>query len=239
MQNTNTFCDIADRKKKIHKAFTLVEMLIVLVIFWILSLVMFRTYTKISDISFRTQREKNLNQELVYVGQVLQNLSDDYRVDMQRYAPDLDSSDPDFDLVSTQWIVDVLYLTGKNIDTEYQNVSLYSAWNCVSDPLAIVHQSTQEWCWLEMKAVSRADQTTQTVALTHTGKILFTPVKFKVIPYASPEEYYAWTMCNLWSVAACIWSPWFRILTTAYIPYYRSDKWLNNVRVVVQNFFNT
>lgn len=68
------------------RGFTLVEILIVLVICGILFGVLFRTYGKITDIAFKTEREKNMNQELIYVSQVLQNISDEYVVDIDKYG---------------------------------------------------------------------------------------------------------------------------------------------------------
>lgn len=174
----------------------------------------------------------------MYIGQVMQSLSDDYTIDFEKYK---------WKLANSYWITDTLHLTGKNETTEYQNISISLAGTCPETPKRIIEHKNQQWCWIEMQATPRngwnSSNNMQTVALTNTGKILFTPVKFKIIPYAEPEKYYNWdTTCegvNPWeSIAKCIGSNGFRMLTTAYIPYYRDDKWVNKVKVVVQNFFN-
>ncbi len=234
-----------ERKKRINKAFTLMEMLIVLVIFGILSAVMFRTYNKISEISFRTQREKNLNQEIVYLSQVLQNLSDDYTIDYAKYNQ---GGADNINLIKKKWITPILHLKAKKEDSKYETIALSSQWNCPAEPTAITNSNNQEWCRIAMKVKPKEMwKTEETVALTDTKKVLFTPVQFKVIPYAPQEDFYKWdgepgkATCKdeekNW-VAKCIASNGFWILTTAYIPYYREDKWINKVKVVVQNFFN-
>ncbi len=232
--------------QKYKKAFTLVEILIVLVICWLLFAILFRTYGKITDIAFKTEREKNMNQELVYLSQVLQNLSDDYTIDYAKYTQKntwefaLQRDDVSTNLVKSTWITSILYLTGKHEHTQYQDIALYSAGECLTEPIALSQTETKQWCRLEMQITPRwrkmATAKPQKVALTDTGKVVFTKVYFKIIPYATPENFYNGNTQE--NIAKYIASNGFWILTTAYIPYYRADKWVNKSKILIQNFFN-
>ena len=57
-----------------RKAFTLVEILIVLVIFWMLSGIMLKTYSTISQVSFRIGQDKELAKESLILSQVLDKI---------------------------------------------------------------------------------------------------------------------------------------------------------------------
>lgn len=226
------------------RGFTLVEILIVLVICGILFGVLFRTYGKITDIAFKTEREKNMNQELIYVSQVLQNISDEYVVDIDKYG---------WTLIKTKGFTEKLYFTGKNEWTKYETISFSSTGNCLEQPLWIAYQKKDwkenwekdsSWCWLNMQIKERNASTTsfQNIALTNTGKVLFTKIKFKVIPYNTPESYYENPKSCIRedekSIAKCIASKWFWMISTIYAPLYREDKRVNNVKMPLQLFFN-
>lgn len=236
-----------------RKGFTLVEILIVLVICGILFGVLFRTYGKITDIAFKTEREKNMNQELVYVSQVFQNISDEYTIDIDKYYNNKDKKNKT--LIQTKWLTETLYFTGRNINTKYESIAFSSTGNCLEQPLWIAYQKKDwkedtSWCWLNMQVKEREDGSTiQNIALTNTGKVLFTTIKFKIIPYNTPEKYYEAESSNsspnkckyaVWkeSVAKCIASKGFWLITTAYAPLYREDKRVNNVKMPLQLFFN-
>jgi len=78
-------------KKDIYhtKAFTLIEMLIVIVIIGILSILLFRTLADLTRISGRIQFEKILSQNLMNVHTVTSYISERYpHIDMTRYTPD-------------------------------------------------------------------------------------------------------------------------------------------------------
>jgi type II secretory pathway pseudopilin PulG len=70
---------------KISKWFTLIETLIVVVIIWILAVILMKTYTFVSEISFRIQQEKNVTQETLFLSQIIQNLSDKNSIDYDKY----------------------------------------------------------------------------------------------------------------------------------------------------------
>jgi prepilin-type N-terminal cleavage/methylation domain-containing protein len=78
-------------KKDIYhkKAFTLIEMLIVIVIIGILSILLFRTLADLTRISGRIQFEKILSQNLMNVHTVTSYISERYpHIDMEKYKPD-------------------------------------------------------------------------------------------------------------------------------------------------------
>ena len=69
-------------KKKNLQAFTLIEVLISLVIISILVGIVFAMYTSIIKLSVRMEQEKNLNNELLFATQTIQNIVDNYDLDL-------------------------------------------------------------------------------------------------------------------------------------------------------------
>ncbi len=67
------------------KAFTLLEVLISLVIISLLVGIIFGIYTSILKLSVRIEQEKNLNNELLFASQTIQNLVDNYDLDLDAY----------------------------------------------------------------------------------------------------------------------------------------------------------
>ena len=77
-----------------NKAFTLVEILIVVWLFWLLSGIILQTYTTISRISYRIQQEKEIAKEALVLTQVLENLAQTTTIDYSKYSySDLQSSE--------------------------------------------------------------------------------------------------------------------------------------------------
>ncbi|MBO4516468.1 type II secretion system protein [bacterium] len=72
------------------KAFTLIELLIVITILGILTLVLFSAYNKISEISFRVEQERKVNEELLFLSEVLQNFANRNSIDFDKYTGDFD-----------------------------------------------------------------------------------------------------------------------------------------------------
>ena len=75
-----------------NKAFTLVEILIVVWLFWLLSGIILQTYTTISRISYRIQQEKEIAKEALVLTQVLENLAQTTTIDFSKHL-NLQSSD--------------------------------------------------------------------------------------------------------------------------------------------------
>lgn len=69
--------------------FTLIEVMIVLVIVSMLSIVLFRTYSTVSEIAFRLQQEKYVMQDALSLSQILQNIADTSKIDYNRYGSQL------------------------------------------------------------------------------------------------------------------------------------------------------
>ena len=85
--------------------------------------IIIKTYTTISQVSFRLQQEKEIAKEALVLSQVLDNLAQSTTIDYDQYKSS------DLDLVATNGIVDSLYLKGDNGD-EYQISSINT---CLTD----------------------------------------------------------------------------------------------------------
>ncbi len=64
--------------------FTLIELLITISMIGVLTVILFRTYNTISLISFRTQQEKKIQQELIWTNQTLQNIADNHSLNFDQ-----------------------------------------------------------------------------------------------------------------------------------------------------------
>ncbi|MDR0282786.1 MAG: prepilin-type N-terminal cleavage/methylation domain-containing protein [Candidatus Peribacteria bacterium] len=71
------------------KAFTLIEIIIVLIIIGILSLVLTQAYITITKLSFTIEQEKNLTEESLMITQILQSISDTATIDYDEYNGEL------------------------------------------------------------------------------------------------------------------------------------------------------
>jgi len=70
---------------KIRKAFTLLELIIVMAILGILFVLLLRTYNRIGTMVFRVQQEKEVAQEILQISQLIQNYSDRNTIDYVEY----------------------------------------------------------------------------------------------------------------------------------------------------------
>lgn len=196
--------------------FTLVEIIVVLVIIWLLSVVLMKTYTFISQIAFRIQQEKYINKEILFISQSIQNFSDRNKIDYLRY---------NWSLTWKYWITEKLYLSWQD-----WIISIYSTWNCI-DPWETI--STLTWwykCYLEI------ENNWNKIAITNTNDIYLTKTFFKIIPYDSTENYLNSTTC--WNYITCIHKPWFFIISKAYSPRYNQERY-NKIQINIQQFFNS
>jgi prepilin-type N-terminal cleavage/methylation domain-containing protein len=71
------------RKGQIKKAFTLIEIVIVLVITAILIGILFKVYTTTADIAMRVKYQKQLGMSLVTTQTIIQNITDTHTVDYE------------------------------------------------------------------------------------------------------------------------------------------------------------
>ena len=211
--------------------FTLAEILIVVILFWMLAGIIIKTYTTISQVSFRLQQEKEIAKEALVLSQVLDNLAQSTTIDYERYKSS------DLDLVATNGIVDTLYLSGDN--GKYQILSSDSCKeeDKITEKLENLDQSTeqsenQKNCQL-LLTTTIGDQTTENSLLD--GKnFKLSKMQFKIIPFIWKED----LKKNLASETPKDWKPAFWILGTLYSHYYNPNKWTNNISLPLQFFFS-
>lgn len=217
--NKNLYLVIGPYMKK--KWFTLLELLIVMAILGILFVMLLKTYNRISTMVFRVQQEKEVTQEILQVSQIVQNLADRNAIDYSKYT--IESSW--VTLVINKWITDVLYLSW--LDGE---VVLYTTGDCIDPGVEYVFTGAWSWCSLY------ADVWGKTRELINTKKVLFSKVIFKIIPFASEQQYIDTENLCEGSYLTCLNSPGFWMIFTAYSVNYWTQ-WATHVRVPFQQFF--
>lgn len=198
------------------KAFTLIELLIVICILGIFSVVLFRTYKTISDISFRVEQQKTVNEEFLFVSEILQNFANRNSIDFEKYNDSLSN---------TTWFTETLYLSWEDWKLE-----IYSSGNCVDFSQTPDFSTLKSWCSLFLKTWAGADP----IKLT-SDSVYFSKAKFKIIPYS--DSYFGWTECKT-NYFACINDDWFWLFVDIYPKHYSEDFWANDIHLLVQHFFN-
>lgn len=194
--------------------------MIVLVIVSMLSIVLFRVYSSVSEIAFRLQQEKYVMQDSLAFSQILQNFADTAKIDYPRYGTTIRS---------TSGLTDTLYLH----DAEW-SFSIFSTWNCVSPAITITGftvQQRQNPCHL---ALLRSWSTL--LSLSDTGHVFVSRVMFKIIPFEDPDLILSWTQSTTTPVFLRIHQPGFWLFMRAYSPRFWSE-WIRNVSLSLQQFF--
>lgn len=201
------------------KAFTLMELLIVMVIMAVFSWVLFKTFNTISEISFRVEQQKKVNEELLFVSEILQNYANRNSIDFEQYGENLND---------TYWFTNILYLSGED-----WRFHIFSSGECVDfsevpDPLEL-----RSGCALYVQS---DEEGSPLVKLTD-DSAYFTRAKFKIIPYS--DKYFSddFSQCKT-NYFACVNDVWFWLFTDVYPKLYSDTKWANNVHLLVQQFFN-
>jgi len=202
--------------------FTLLELIIVMAILGILFVMLLNTYNRISTMVFRVQQEKEVTQEILQISQIIQNFSDRNTIDYTKYSGTGSLSS----LVSTQWITDVLYLSGQDGE-----ISFFASGGCVDPAVEYSLTWTASGCSLYM--MSNGKQ----IELINTKKIAISKVIFKIIPFASQQQYLdSDSLCQTWNYLHCINTPWFRMIFKAYsINYWK--QFATHVVIPFQQFF--
>lgn len=202
------------------KWFTLAELLVVLVIIWILSTILIRTYLTVANISFRAQQQKNLTQDILYFSQTLQNFADRNTLDYERYEKDT--------LYNNQWFTDTLYLTWSD-----WSLAIYTSGNCMDSTTKVVDLISIASWWCSVYV----NKNGEILQLTSPFKVYVTKLMFKIIPYYSMSQY-MWSGSSSCAThtLACISSPGFWLFGTAYAPQYSLD-WHKNISLPLQEFF--
>ncbi len=208
---------------KIKKAFTLVEILMVTLILGILVWVLFKVYVTMSQISFRVEQQKIVNQELLFVSEVLQNFANRNNIDYNKYGTGL---------VDTDGMSDVLYLTWEDGE-----MSIYSSGNCVSINEEVLQENLNSGCNLILQRWWDNIDDIKIIKLTN-DLVYTTQVLFKVVPFV-PEDVYIddIDLCDS-NYLACIYDPGFWIMMKMYNRWYNQNVWANEISIHVHQFFN-
>ena len=214
--------------------FTLAEILIVVILFWMLAGIIIKTYTTISQVSFRLQQEKEIAKEALVLSQVLDNLAQSTTIDYDQYKSS------DLDLVATNGIVDTLYLSGD--DGKYQISSINTCLSAQelyeqaekSDPKT-EHQKEEVPCQL---LLTSSNQDWETTHLLLDGKnFKLSKMQFKIMPFIWKAKLKEKLETDA-SDTPKDWKPAFWILGTLYSHYYNPNKWTNNISLPLQFFFS-
>ena len=217
--------------------FTLAEILIVVILFWMLAGIIMKTYTTISQVSFRIQQEKEIAKEALVLSQVLDNLAQSTTIDYEKYKSS------DLDLVATNGIVDTLYLRG---DTGKYQISSINT--CLTDQEfdeqaeksepKTENQKEETPCQLSFTGTT---QNWETNHLLLDGKnFKLSKMQFKIIPFiwkSALKEKLQSENPDLNKLPQD-WKPAFWILGTLYSNYYNPQKRTNNISLPLQLFFS-
>lgn len=199
------------------KAFTLVEIIMVVLIVGVLAWILFKTYITMSEISFRVEQQKVVNQELLLLSETLQNLANRNEIDYQKYHRDLVDSDG---------ISEVLYM-----EWEDGNISIYSSGDCLDVGEHIESENVENGCSLVL------DRWWKTIRLT-SDLVYVSKPSFKIIPFQNTENYIDdMTLCES-NYLACVSDPGFWFTARFYNKWYDKNNRTNNVSMFVQEFFN-
>lgn len=215
--------------------FTLAEILIVVILFWMLAGIIIKTYTTISQVSFRLQQEKEIAKEALVLSQVLDNLAQSTTIDYDQYKSS--------DLVANNGIVDTLYLSGDN--GKYQIFSSDSCKegdkitekpeNSENSDQSTEQSENQKNCQL-LLTTTIGDQTTKNSLLD--GKnFKLSKMQFKIIPFIWKAKLKEKLETDA-SDTPQDWKPAFWILGTLYSNYYNPQKRTNNISLPLQLFFS-
>lgn len=211
--------------------FTLAEILIVVILFWMLAGIIIKTYTTISQVSFRLQQEKEIAKEALVLSQVLDNLAQSTTIDYGKYQSS--------DLVANNGVVDTLYLSGD--DGKYQISSINTCLSAQelyeqaekSDPKT-ENQKEETPCQLSLTTT----QDWKTTHLLLDGKnFKLSKMQFKIIPFIWKAKLKEKLETDA-SETPKDWKPAFWILGTLYSHFYNPNKWTNNISLPLQFFFS-
>lgn len=209
---------------KSKRWFTLIELVIVMAILGILFVLLLRTYNRISTMVFRVQQEKEVAQEVLQISQIVQNLADRNTIDYSKYAADISGEN----LTATKWITSMLYLSGSDGE-----VKIYTQGEWCIDPALEYTLTGSSWSGCSLYAEIWWQQRN----LVNTKKVFITKAVFKVIPFASEEQYLADdSLCEGGNYLACFNAPWFRMIFKIYSANYGRQR-ATHVVIPFQQFF--
>lgn len=174
-----------------NKAFTLVEILIVVWLFWLLSGIILQTYTTISRISYRIQQEKEIAKEALVFTQVLENLAQTTTINDSEYKyPKLQTS---------EGMVSELHLK----DEKNQGITIKTDGACFQ--ASELREQKENWSSseLELLPVEKGEtlktirnsncklileKNWETITLLDSKKFNISQAQFKIIPFISNQD---------------------------------------------------
>ena len=176
-----------------NKAFTLVEILIVVWLFWLLSGIILQTYTTISRISYRIQQEKEIAKEALVLTQVLENLAQTTTIDYSKH--------PYWDLQASEGMVSELHLK----DEKNQGISIKTDGTCFQASELREQKQKENWpsSELELLPVENEEilktirnsncklilgKNWETITLLDSKKFNISQAHFKIIPFISNQD---------------------------------------------------
>ena len=168
-----------------NKAFTLVEILIVVWLFWLLSGIILQTYTTISRISYRIQQEKEIAKEALVLTQVLENLAQTTTINDSKYRYS--------DLQSSGGMVSELHLKDEN----NQGITINTTGTCFQAS-ELREQKQLELLPVEneetLKTIRNSncklilEKNWETITLLDSKKFNISQAQFKIIPFISNQD---------------------------------------------------
>ena len=174
-----------------NKAFTLVEILIVVWLFWLLSGIILQTYTTISRISYRIQQEKEIAKEALVLTQVLENLAKTTTINDSKYRYS--------DLQSSGGMVSELHLK----DEKNQGITINTTGDCFQ--ASKLRKEKENWSSSEFELLPEENEETlktirnsncklileknrEEITLLDSKKFNISQAQFKIIPFISNQE---------------------------------------------------
>ena len=166
-----------------NKAFTLVEILIVVWLFWLLSGIILQTYTTISRISYRIQQEKEIAKEALVLTQVLENLAQTTTINDSKYRYS--------DLQSSGGMVSELHLK----DEKNQGITINTTGACFQ--ATQLREQKENWSSSEeetLKTIRNSNcklilkKNREEITLLDSKKFNISQAQFKIIPFISNQD---------------------------------------------------
>ena len=177
-----------------NKAFTLVEILIVVWLFWLLSGIILQTYTTISRISYRIQQEKEIAKEALVLTQVLENLAQTTTINDSEYKYSK--------LQSSEGIVSELHLKDEN----NQGITINTTGTCFQASKLREQKQKENWSSSELgellpveneeilKTIRNSncklilEKNWETITLLDSKKFNISQAQFRIIPFISNQD---------------------------------------------------
>ena len=166
-----------------NKAFTLVEILIVVWLFWLLSGIILQTYTTISRISYRIQQEKEIAKEALVLTQVLENLAQTTTINDSKYSYS--------DLQTSEGMVSELHLK----DEKNQGITIKTDGACFQ--ASELREQKENWSSSEeetLKTIRNSDcklileKNLEEITLLDSKKFNISQAQFKIVPFISNQD---------------------------------------------------